>query len=588
GRAAFPPIGELPYLLTLPAHGFYWFRLATDAEAPSWHEEFLPAEDRPVLVLFDGWNSLFREQVVPWRIGMAVKTRAQFETDTLPRYIETQRWYASKGATLQRARIAEHALWEDDAANGWLLALLEVEGPSEAATYFAPLAMAWEEQEEERARGLSAATGAVARVRQQADMGVIGDAFADEQFCHALVRAIAARKELPAARGRIHFTPTSAFRELAGEDLHSLPVGRPRAQSSNTLVLLGERLFVKGYRRLRTGVNPEYEIGRYLTEVANFAHCVPVAGVVEHRATDGARTTLAMVQAYVPNQGDGWDYTQDYLIRHFEQARDTVEPMPPDVHGAYLELMQTLGRRTAELHLAFAMRTGDPAFEPEPLDAADVQAYVAQLGGEARRTLDVLQAGLDRLDGPALEEAQAVLAMRARIEQRISQSAALPQRALKTRYHGDYHLAQVLIARNDVVIIDFEGEPGRSFEERRAKHSPLRDVAGMLRSFGYAGASALKDIVHNDDERDALLPLAREWETQVRAAFLRAYEERAAGAGLFDELVPGQGLLGLFELHKALYELRYEIDNRPDWVRIPLQGIAALMGGSERHGAQEN
>ncbi len=576
GRAAFPPIGDLPYLLTLPAHGFYWFRLATDVEVPSWHEEYLPAEDRPVLVLFDGWNSLFRDHVVPWRIGMAVKTRAQFENDTLPRYIEAQRWYAAKGEPIQRARIVDQAMWEEGASNGWLLALLDVEGGTDTARYFAPLAMAWDDTDEERARTLAAS--AVARVRQQANVGVMGDAFADELFCRAVVLAMAADREIPTASGKLCFTHTSAFAEIAGDDPAALPVARPKAQSSNTLVTLGDRLFLKGYRRLRTGVNPEYEIGRFLTEVAKFPNCVQVAGVLEHRANDGAVTTLAVSQAYVSNQGDGWAYTQDYLVRFFEQARHSVEPMPHDVHGAYLELMRTLGTRTAEMHLAFATSSGDPAFEPEPLADADMQADLRAVTEEASRTLDMLQAAQDRLQGPAATEAGALLAMRAGIERRITQFAASAAALLKTRTHGDYHLAQVLVAKNDFIIIDFEGEPGRSFEDRRTKRSPLRDVAGMLRSFGYARANGVRTVAHTDDDTAALSPMAQEWEVQARAAFLHAYRERTQGSVLAAELEPGEGLLGLFELQKALYELRYELDNRPDWVRIPLQGILGLMG----------
>ncbi|HUG22405.1 maltose alpha-D-glucosyltransferase [Piscinibacter sp.] len=583
GRTAFPPIGDLPYLLTMPAHAFYWFRLATDVEVPSWHEEYIHAEDRPVLVLFDGWNSLFRDHVVPWRIGMAVKTRAQFETSTLPRYIEAQRWYAAKGTEVKRARLADHTMWEQGAQT-WLLALLDLEGPEAPSNYFVALAMAWDDQDEERARNLGGA--AVARVRQQANVGVMGDAFADEPFCHAVLQAIGERRELSTANGKLRFVPTSTFAELAGEDWQSLPVGRPKAQSSNTLITLDDRLFVKGYRRLRSGMNPEYEIGRYLTEVAKFPNCVPVAGVVEHVAPDGTPTTLVMVQAYVPNQGDGWVYTQDYLTRYLEDCRQRVEPPPPDVHGAYLELIRKLGQRTAELHLAFAARSGDPAFEPEPLTAGELRELGGHVADEARAALESLRQAGERLAGPALAEAGAVLAMRDEIVRRIDSLARSAPRSLKTRFHGDYHLAQVLVSRNDFVIIDFEGEPGRSFEERRAKHSPLRDVAGMLRSFSYAGVSALRGAAQNDDEAASLAPLALEWEQQVRTAFLQSYDAYAGAAGLYESLVPGEGLLGLFELQKALYELRYEIDNRPDWVRIPLQGILGLMHrrGGESHG----
>ena len=144
GRSAFPPIGELLYMLTIPAHGFYWFRLATDVAAPRWHEEHVAAEDLPILVLFDGWNSLFRDQVVPWRIGMAEKTRAQFETEMLPRHIELQRWYAGKGTAIKRARIVDHARWEEGGRQ-WLVPVLELDGPPDNPAYFMPLALAWED-----------------------------------------------------------------------------------------------------------------------------------------------------------------------------------------------------------------------------------------------------------------------------------------------------------------------------------------------------------------------------------------------------------------------------------------------------------
>src|ERR1700686_3325007 len=216
GRTTFPPIGDLPYLLTISAYGFYWFRLATDAEVPSWHEQIVSIDERPVLVLFDGWTSLFRERVVPWRIGIAEKTRLQFETDTLPRYIETQRWYAAKGAGLDRARIADHVLWQEGKPS-WLVALLDLESAGERSSYFMPLALAWEERDEERVRNLS--TSAVAKIRQQASVGVMGDAFADEAFCRAIVIAMAKGRTIATTHGKLQFRPTAAFPRLAGGDL---------------------------------------------------------------------------------------------------------------------------------------------------------------------------------------------------------------------------------------------------------------------------------------------------------------------------------------------------------------------------------
>src|SRR5487761_2707699 len=310
GRTAFPPIGERFYLLTLPACGFYWFRLAADVDGPHWHEERLALEELPVLVLFDGWTSFFRDRVVPWRIRMAEKLRAQFEAETLPRYIAAQRWYPAKGETIKRAALSDWVLWRPEQSS-WLMALLQVEAKSGQSAYFLPMALAFGDADEEQVRALSAAT--VARVRQQSQVGVLADAFADEAFCRALVRAIGVGREVACAQGKLRFTPTEAFAGLAGDAVAKLALTRPKIQSSNTAVMLGERLFLKGYRRIRAGVNPEFEVGRFLTEVAHFANCVPVAGAIEYIAADGTPTSLALLQGHVANQGDGWSYTLDYL-----------------------------------------------------------------------------------------------------------------------------------------------------------------------------------------------------------------------------------------------------------------------------------
>jgi maltose alpha-D-glucosyltransferase/alpha-amylase len=575
GRTSFPPIGDLPYLLTLPAHGFYWFRLAADVEVPAWHEERLVREDLPVMVLFDGWMSLFRDRVVPWRIGMAEKLRSQFEREILPRYLESQRWYGAKGERARRATLSDQVLWPSG-AHQWLIALLETEGTAEPGSYFVPLALAWEDGEEERARALAPAT--VARVRQQSNIGVLADAFADEPYCRAMVEAIAAGKQVRMARGMLRFTPTGAFAEIAGCDLATLPVSRPQTQSSNTIVTLGERLFLKGYRRLRRGVNPEVEVGRFLTERARFPNCVPLAGVLDYLDADGTQTTLALLQAYVSNQGDGWTYTLDYLQRFLEQWRDPAKAPDADVHGAYLALTRTLGIRTAELHLAFAVHTGDPAFDPEPVTNDDLAAWRGKVKEEAAATLELLNARRGELTLPVRNDARKLTTQRASLMARIDACTASAGDAGKTRHHGDYHLAQVLLAKNDFLIIDFEGEPGRTMAERRGKHSPLRDVAGMLRSFNYAHWTALRSAVQANEDAIRLGPLARDWETAVRGEFLRAYDEAARGGGLRGAAGDARRLLDLFELEKALYELRYELNNRPGWVSIPLQGVLALAG----------
>jgi maltose alpha-D-glucosyltransferase/alpha-amylase len=352
-------------------------------------------------------------------------------------------------------------------------------------------------------------------------------------------------------------------------------VERPRASSSNTIVNMRERLMLKGYRRVRVGLNPEFEMGRYLTEVAHFANCAPLAGALEYVGNDGQTRLLAMLQGFVPNQGDGWTYSLEYVRRHLEQNRTTPagDPLPPNTHEAYLTLIRVLALRTAELHRALSQPTADAAFSPQALSRADVDAYRQRAMDEARGTLDLLAANLEAVPAADRARASAVLAKRDSIIRRIEAGTAASPQGKKIRIHGDYHLGQVLVTRNDFVIIDFEGEPGHSLEERRAKHSPLRDVAGMMRSFSYVQQSALRSVAHNEAEAERLSPLARAWEMAARTAFLSAYDAAAREAALYESLQPGQGLLGLFELEKALYELRYEIGNRPTWVGIPLQGI---------------
>jgi maltose alpha-D-glucosyltransferase/alpha-amylase len=565
GRTAFPPIGELPYLLTISAYGFYWFRLTTDAEVPSWHEQIVSIDERPVLVLFDGWASLFRDRVVPWRIGIAEKTRAQFETDTLPRFIETQRWYAAKGVVIDRARIEDHVLWQEGKLT-WLVAILLLDSAGERTRYFLPLALAWEERDEDRVRNLSAA--AVARIRQQATVGLMGDAFADEMFCRQVVAAMASRREIEASGGKLLFRPTGAFDKLAGDDVSALPIGRPRGSNSNTVVTIGERLMLKGYRRLRLGANLEPDMNRYLTEEAHYANCAPLAGVLEYVAADGETRLLAMLQGYIGNQGDGWTHALDYLQRHLEHHRTTPsgDAPPANAHEAYLALIRLLAVRTAELHGALARPTQNAAFSAQPLTRADVEAYRRRAADAVNTALATLTSRWEQVPAADRDRAGAVLARRDELQRRIDATANETPPGLKIRIHGDYRLGHVLVTRNDFVIIDFEGEPGDTLDERLARHSPLRDVAGMLRSFSRARYSVLRDVPQAEAQR--LAPLARVWETEVRAAFLAAYD---AAAG--EPLRAGGGLLALFELEKASVELRDQLGGRPGWAGIPLQGI---------------
>ena len=585
GRTAFPPIGELPYLLTIAAHGFYWFRLATDTAEPHWHQGAAALEERPVLVLFDGWTSLFRDQVMPWRIGMAERIREQFECETLPRHLADQRWFAPRGDGLQRVRLTDHAVWTQN-ADSWLLALVtpdaRPDGPADEARYFLPLALAWEEHDEPRLKAMT--LGAVARVRQQAQVGVMGDAFFDEPFCRALVQAIGRGETCATGSGQLRFRPTASFATLCGPDPARGPVGRPLSHGATTVVTMGERLLLRAYHRLRPGINPELELSCYLSEVARFPHCVPVAGTLDHVASDGTVLSLALLQAYVPNQGNGWAYTQAYLERHLEAWRSNPAGAPADVHGGYLALMQTLGTRTAELHQALGRPASNPAFGAEPTTADDRNADLARVMAGVRDTFDLLATRLDGLGPGAREQALALLGQRETLLASLQRAAAAvgTGTTLKTRLHGNYGLSRVLLTRNDFVIIGFGGNSTKRFDSARAKGSPLRDVAGMLHSFCDARWSALRRLVHTSDDLEQLAPLARTWHGQARQAFLAAYDAAAPEpAG-----VQTGGWLGVFELAHAIDQLHDELDPRGEGLRPAMQAVldlAARWSGPGAH-----
>ena len=573
GSTTFPPVGELPYFLTLPAYGFYWFRLSREAQAPPWHDERTAPEDLPVLVLVEGWNSFFPERVATWRQSLAMRLRVQLESRVIPHFVAAQRWYAGKGAPIVSARLTDYGLRESS-LDRWLAAIFTIESAAETNQYFIPLAIAVEEGEESRWKMLQPA--AIARVRQQATVGVLADACLDENFCRVVVDAIGASAELATHTGHIRCTATSLFPELRGDPASVLTVTAGPGQSSNSTVRVGDQFFLKIYRKLQPGENPELEIGRYLTEVARFPNIVPVAGAVEYRSAEGTLMTLALLQAFVMNQGDGWDYTVNYLVRFLEDRR-TGTPLPEDAHGLYLALMRTLAIRTAELHVALSRPTDNPAFAPEPITAADVQTWRARALAEAEKTLSMLSEQLPKLSHDVAADAESLLKRRALLLRRIETSATRVPKGLKTRRHGDYHLGQVLLRRNDFILVDFEGEPGRPLSERRLKHSPLTDVAGMLRSFAYARRAALQRGTQVGTNHAATLePLLERWEQQTRQTFIAAYDDVACTHGLYESLEEMRPLLRLFEIEKALYEVRYELGNRPDWASIPLRSLIAF------------
>jgi maltose alpha-D-glucosyltransferase/alpha-amylase len=399
------------------------------------------------------------------------------------------------------------------------------------------------------------------------------------------------------ARASSAFTSDHRSRHLAAR------VGS--AEQSNTSILYGKELILKLFRRLQPGENPDVEIGRFLTEVAQFPRIAPFYGEISITPAGGQRTTVAMLQGLVANQGDGWQWFLDQLsgfyaaVAHLHGPADMPAPgfiPPPEPRhevrehaAAALDAAALLGRRTAEMHLALATPTDNPAFAAEPFTPEDLSRDARRIEAQIMSALDALKAKLPTFVDLIADDAALLLSRRRDLIRRAHAIEGAQAFGQRIRIHGDYHLGQTLRtagdsaedAAGDFVLLDFEGEPARPLIERRQKQSPLKDVAGMVRSFSYAAFSGLDQFMAAEHggqvSSDALMGWARLWQNSTAAEFLRAY---AATMAEQPELLPppeqAQSLFTAYLLEKALYELLYELNNRPTWLRIPIGGILTM------------
>ncbi|KQP15775.1 maltose alpha-D-glucosyltransferase [Methylobacterium sp. Leaf93] len=566
GGSEFPAIGELPYLLTLPSYGFYWFSLnAANAG------QIGPQPETPelfTLVLTGGVETL-----------MAGRERTAFERTVAPRFIGTRRWFGAKGTRIKSVSVIDSATLKDaGGATRFLLPRVAVHlANGDRQDYFVPLGVD-EGREDE-----TLLSHAVARVRRGPRTGLLFGASASPAFSVALIDGMRNGVELPTETGKLVFSHTSAFDHDVAVDLAE--VRSLNAEQSNTSIAIGSKMMLKLLRRMQTGVHPEIEVGRFLTEQAGFANTPALLGVVEHVAEDGTRTALAVLQAFVPNQGDAWTLMLEGLRRDFDTvvlAPESEAPDPTEAFAPHLRWAELLGRRTAELHNAFAIDTDDPAFAPEPFTHDDLR----DLGEDARRLGERAFRALDALAGRTSSTAITELAGRRReVELLIEDmTARAPVGATKTRIHGDFHLGQVLASESDLIIIDFEGEPARPADERRAKSTPLRDVAGMLRSFAYGAETVTREIAGRfADSEGRARSASIAWRGMIDAAFLDAYRAVASTsrAAVTDPETETR-LLALSLLAKALYEVDYEANNRPDWIEIPARGVLTILDDTKR------
>ncbi len=533
---------------------------------------------------FDRWEDLF-----------AARGSAALEA-VLGAHLATRRWFGGKARSMRSVEIAD-IISLPSGPPGLdpfvLLGKVNYE-EGEPETYLVPLAAA-------DPSTAGAAGEALARVRIAGKAVLLADALKDRAFCAFLFSAIAFGRSFPGRSGELRAWAGSAFGSIRGESTARLEPSLMDREQSNSSIRYGDRFILKVLRRVEAGTSLELEISRHLTERAAFPHTPPLAGAIEYRRGGDEPSTLAVLQGFVPNRGDAWVHALESLRRFLRGVLSRRAPPPavrptpflallrggakpggPDLEDPSFRSAELLGRRTAEMHRAMAAGAGDPAFAPEPFDPRRRGEVHEGMVHQVDRSFRLLREKVEGLPGPASAAARSVLAGEGAIRARLRSILEGEGEFLEIRCHGDYHLGQVLWTGEDFLIIDFEGEPARPLEERRRKRPALQDVAGMLRSFHYASQGVVLGQAPELSIPDADRPLAeawaRLWYLRAGAGFLDGYLEGAAGAPFLPSAEEeAQALLDCFLLDKAVYELGYELNNRPDWVRIPIQGILELL-----------
>ncbi|MBA3915171.1 MAG: putative maltokinase [Acidobacteriales bacterium] len=535
-------------------------------------------------------ETILLEVTGPWESILQGEARAEFEA-VLPQLLLKRRWFGGKGRPIHSATIQGSIPVSHDGARSFLV-FIRVdyrEGKSEVYV----LALSYAEEGEDVRVPQQAASSVFVRVRSGNIEGVVYDAVQDRVFVSALLELLRSNASISGITGRIEAVRTASFTAICGSQPNTLEPHVMGAEQSNSSIVFGEQLILKLFRRLEEGINPDFEIGQFLTE-HGYLHSPQVAGALELHSTQSEPSTVALLQGFVKNQGDAWKYTLERLqktLQEVAQSKGALDgllcpgevPSPPEalvmVAGDYLDSVRLLAQRTSELHLTLASDHNEPNFAPETVSAHYQQSVFREMCTVATTVLSLLQDQLSKM-GPAEQDVtRRVLAKRDDLLELFKPVTDPGLNAQRIRIHGDYHLGQVLFTGDDFIIIDFEGEPMRSLRERRIKRSPLRDVAGMIRSFDYAGQSALLRFPASEPEvSESLRRFTDAWVAWVSAIFVDRYLEVCDQS----PFLPSHrektiALLAAFCLDKAVYEVGYEINNRPAWVRIPLNGIARIL-----------
>ena len=596
GQSDFPIIGDSPYPLTLSPFAFYWFSLESRQPveiSPTATPAGLPV---PVLRVRGDWMDLLKREIQP------------LLATVLLRHMRQKRWFGGKARQPRAASIRDFISIPFDGSSAQFI-FLDIEyTEDDPETYLIPITFVSGERANQIANESPQSVMARVESRRRGEKGegIIFDALIEGGFTATLLEAIARRRHWKGQEGRMAAFPTRVFQKLRGPTTETLSQSAMKTEQTNTSIIYGDRLMLKLFRRMEEGTSPELEIGRFLTEKVAFPNAPPVAGAIEyHSRLIPEPVTLAILHGYVPNEGDAWRYTLDELGFFFDRvlAHPEVEA-PPLIEGSLLDIMemsiptsaeetigpylvsaQHLAQRTAELHLMLASASVDPRFTPEPFSLAYQRSLFHSMRSYTNRVLRLLQQRLSKLPDDALPIAKAILDKESTIIQHFREITRQNIGGMRIRCHGDYHLGQVLYTGDDFVIIDFEGEPARYLTERRIKRSPLRDVAGMIRSFHYATYAALRSrasTVLRPEDIPILEEWSKVWYLWVSVAFLKAYLELVSDLPILPASREGKKtLLNAYLMEKALYEINYELNNRPDWVNLPLQGVLQILESEE-------
>ncbi|MGH8024427.1 MAG: putative maltokinase, partial [Limisphaerales bacterium] len=594
GLTEFPVITEKPYVLTLGPHAFYWFSLEARAAAQV-QAAGAPVGPgaRPLFIVSADWEEIFDNF-----------HQLQFER-ALQTWLVSRRWFAGKARTIKSVHVREIIpVPLKDAARAFLTFLQVEYTQNEPDLYLLPMACAFGEQMDAICRDWAPLVIGRVNVKSTQADGVLYDAIAGPGFCRTLLEMIASRRGLQGGHGVVTPMHTSFLRQLRMSGSLNLEPTVGKAEQSNTSVLFGDKLVLKLFRRLDQGENPEFEISELLT-ARRFPYSPPLAGALQYQAGREEPMTVAVLSSFLPKCRDAWEFTLDALGRFYERVKSLPHekrlakvPMmpldklaaagpPPEVMemiGGYGESARMLGQRTAAMHVALASDTMDKRFAPEPFTPHFQRSLFESLRNLSRQSFQLLARKIKTLPPETQALANKVIPMEPDILKRFSAIYSRKIDAWRTRQHGDYHLGQMLYDGKDFWIIDFEGEPALSITERRLKRPPMGDVAGMIRSFHYAAQAAmLKEIESGGAapaQTDDLSAWAQFWARHVSAIFYRAYLDAARGAEFFPSRDEDAHLLtNIFLLRKAIYELGYELNTRPAWVKIPLLGILELMAG---------